>query len=89
MTIAFDVDGTLIDEKDMPRLDIIGILRSLLPYCEIVVWSGSGAAYAQIWGRRLFLPEGITYASKMDCYPQPDICFDDMNVALATVNVRV
>jgi hypothetical protein len=70
--IAFDVDGTLIDENDMPRWDIIGILKALTAYCDIIVWSGSGGGYAQAWGRRLFLPEGITYASKTDCCPKPD-----------------
>ena len=41
ITAAFDVDGTLIDENDEPRQDIISVLRALMPYCDIVVWSGS------------------------------------------------
>jgi hypothetical protein len=88
--VAFDVDGTLIDENDQPRWDVIAALRwfASLPDCQVVVWSGSGLSYAKHWGRVLFLPPGIVYWSKEPA-PQADICFDDEEVTLAAVNIKV
>lgn len=86
--VAFDVDGTLFDERDEPRRDVVEILRNLIPYCQVVVWSGSGLSYAKHAGRRLFLPAGVIYWSKPSA-PGPDLCFDDEDVKLGTVNIRV
>ncbi len=86
ITAAFDVDGTLIDENDEPRQDIISVLRALMPYCDIVVWSGSGISYAKMQGRRIFLPRGIIYWDKAG---HADISFDDQDITLGTVNINV
>jgi hypothetical protein len=85
--VAFDVDGTLIDSDDNPREDIIAILRSLVPWCVVVVWSGSGLAYARMVGRRLELPPEVVYWVKGG---KVDITFDDQLITtMGTVNIRV
>lgn len=89
ITVAFDVDGTLIDEDDEPRSDILTMLLLLNKYCKIIVWSGSGVYYAEMWGRRLCLPDGISYHSKTEDI-LPDVAFDDVasfNKALAIIKV--
>lgn len=89
ITIAFDVDGTLIDEDDAPRDDILTLLILLDRYCDVVVWSGSGIDYARMWGRRLCLPDTITYTTKTGAFV-PDIAFDDVETftkALAVIKV--
>ena len=87
ITVAFDVDGTLVGGKDWPRLDIIITLCCLCSYCTVIVWSGGGVEYARMWGRRLDLPEGVLYLAKGS--REVDICFDDQAVTLGTVNIRV
>jgi hypothetical protein len=89
ITVAFDVDGTLIDENDEPRSDILTMLFLLNKYCHILVWSGSGVGYAQMWGNRLCLPDNVEYASKTQDL-LPDVAFDDVetfNKALAIIKV--
>ena len=85
--VAFDVDGTLIDKFDMPRRDIVEMLMTMSAYCQVVVWSGSGISYAEMWGRKLFLPALVQYRAKGSLVP--DICFDDEDVTLGTVNIGV
>lgn len=79
--IAFDVDGTLItnadpdrehsvvSEKEVPHLPIINMLISFSRFknVKIVVWSGGGKDYAELWGRRLGLDKYVwRYASKLE-----------------------
>lgn len=106
--VAFDVDGTLFDENGEPRWDIVAMLRTLVPYCKVIVWSGSGQDYAEHQGRVLFLPPEVQYHAKIrdvktlyeetGCvYPTfsgqaltgIDIAFDDQDVTLGTVNIKV
>jgi hypothetical protein len=85
--VAFDVDGTLIDENDKPREDIIAILRALAPWCVIVVWSGGGIGYARRWGEKLDLPPSVSYWVKGG---RADITFDDQTITtMGLVNIRV
>jgi len=84
--VAFDVDGTLIGENDAPREEIISILRLLVPWCTVIVWSGCGTDYARMTGLRLGLPPEVHYRPKG--WPA-DITFDDAEVNLGTVNVKV
>jgi hypothetical protein len=84
---AFDVDGTLLRDDDSPREEMVSLLMALVPYCRIVVWSGCGSDYAVMQGRRLRLPDGITYMAKAGGFA--DLCFDDQDVNLATVNIMV
>jgi hydroxymethylpyrimidine pyrophosphatase-like HAD family hydrolase len=85
--VAFDVDGTLLREDDSPREEMVTLLMMLVPYCRVVVWSGCGLDYAAMQGRRLKLPDGITYMTKTGGFA--DISIDDQDVNLATVNIMV
>jgi hypothetical protein len=87
--VAFDVDGTLFDEDDYPRWDVVQVLRYLSSWCTVIVWSGSGLSYAKMKGRLLWLPPGVIYWSKGAPPQAVDICFDDEDVSLATVNIKV
>lgn len=81
VTIAFDVDGTLIqngspdrqhgtvNEGDVPIVHQINCLQVLShsKNVRIVVWSGGGKDYAAMWGRRLGLDQYVwRYASKVE-----------------------
>jgi hypothetical protein len=85
--VAFDVDGTLLDEDGWPRWDVRTTLIAMLSWCTVVVWSGSGADYAAMQGRRLFLPDDVLYREKEAGFA--DISFDDQEVSLAQVNICV
>jgi phosphoserine phosphatase len=91
ITIAFDVDGTLIHPiSEKPRKDIVEMLKILNNYATIIVWSGGGREYAEMIGRRLNLPENIVYASKTSAKDlQVDIAFDDMSAILADKMIYV
>jgi len=90
LNIAFDVDGTLIHQvgeaEDTPRYDII----SQFHFYEnlgntMFIWSGGGVSYAERWAERLGLKAKIVPKGSF----LPDITFDDMNVNLGKVNIRV
>lgn len=61
VVVAFDVDGTLIDDQDVPHLPTINLLVILASFknVEIVVWSGGGQDYAEMWVRRLGLQKFV------------------------------
>ena len=78
---AFDVDGTLIqngspdrqhgvvNDGDVPIVHQINTLMVLSTYknIRIVVWSGGGKQYAEMWGKRLGLDQYVwRYASKLE-----------------------
>lgn len=92
-TVAFDIDGTLIDcGKRQPRHEILAMLWSfrLLPNVEVILWSGGGKEYAEQRARELFL-------SDLPCIGKPiwkgepsvDISFDDQECKLGKINIRV
>jgi hydroxymethylpyrimidine pyrophosphatase-like HAD family hydrolase len=90
LKVAFDVDGTLIHQvgqkEDTPRYDVIAIFRSFQNLGnDMYVWSGGGIDYARRWAEKLGLD--CTIAEKGSF--RADIAFDDMEVDLAKVNVRV
>lgn len=79
--VAFDIDGTLVrngttertpgvlSNDDVPIVHQINTLQVLSTYknIRIVVWSGGGKSYAEMWGRRLSLDKYVwRYASKME-----------------------
>ena len=77
---AFDVDGTLIDEKDAPRAEVIGLMRALYALgWEIYVMSGGGVLYAKKRAEELGLDKEmkINIALKGDPRTQYDIMVDD------------
>ena len=95
MRIAFDIDDTLIIpsvatglDRDTPNYETIAILKWFQAQGhEIILWSGSGYDWAQTWGEKL----GLTPFTALlkEKRPDIDIAFDDCDVDLAKVNVKV
>lgn len=95
MKIAFDIDDTLIIPsvatgfgRDTPNYDTISILKWFQTQGhEIILWSGSGVDWAQTWGDKLGLaPFSVRVKSASS---DVDIAFDDCDVKLAVVNIKV
>lgn len=67
--VAFDVDGTLIDEKFNPHEEIVAMLKTFSRFknVKIVVWSGGGKGYAGHHVHRLGLEKYVdVFASKTE-----------------------
>ena len=76
MRVAFDIDGTLLDDADAPRYDVVALLHSLQALgAEIFIWSGGGIPYAQRWVERLGL-NGVKIAAKWSI--DVDLAIDDL-----------
>lgn len=98
MKIAFDVDDTLIipavanvnGYKDAPNYEVIALYRFFEAQGHhMIIWSGSGMDWAETWANKLGLRyDQILPKEKPELF-DIDICFDDCDVDLATVNVRV
>jgi phosphoserine phosphatase len=95
MKIAFDVDDTLLIPSvatgmtlDTPNYPVIAIFRWFQEQGHyLIVWSGSGVEYASLWAEKLGLrPDEVRVKAKNE---DVDICFDDCDVDLAKVNVKV
>jgi hypothetical protein len=74
--VAFDVDLTLINDKDEPKYKVIqDFLRWQELGCITIIWSGSGVDYATRWAQKLGLhPTFILEKCSVDV----DIAYDDM-----------
>lgn len=94
MRIAFDVDDTLLIPsvasgfgRDTPNYETIAIYQWFQNQGHtMIIWSGSGIDWAITWAEKCGL--------KADEFPikgsvPVDIAFDDMDVKLGTVNVKV
>lgn len=88
ITIAFDVDGTLIDYKGLPKKKMVDLAQALLKAdgVRVFFWSGGGLDYAKMIVRRLGLPEDRVV---MKASFKPDIAVDDMPVSLGDTNLQV
>jgi hypothetical protein len=95
MKVAFDVDDCLIipgvaieSKRDIPNYGTILVYKWLqLQGCEMVVWSGSGLDWAATWAEKLGLdPCEVRIKQKSD---DIDIAFDDCDVNLGKVNIKV
>lgn len=90
--IAFDVDGTLIHKTrdgDVPRYDVIDTLLHFVKWGNTVfVWSGGGKDYAEMWVRKLGLPNSVRVIEKNKSFGI-DLAFDDQEADLAVVTVQV
>lgn len=97
------IPSVVTGARDVPNFDTIAIFRWYEAQgAKMVIWSGSGTDWAATWAEKLglkasILPKqlfGICSAHKISdkgcslCYPI-DICFDDCDVDLAKVNVKV
>ncbi|MDR0462767.1 MAG: hypothetical protein LBG64_00920 [Pseudomonadales bacterium] len=93
LIVAFDVDDTLIipsvasGGRDCPNYETIAILKWFQAQgCKIIVWSGSGCDWAKTWAEKLDLaPCEIMVKGSIEV----DIAFDDCDVTLGKVNVKV
>ena len=87
--VAFDVDGTLIDEDDVLRADVLDILLDHHSKGDtIVVWSGGGVTYARTWVSRLRLTkyvDAVAAKGSLDV----DVAYDDQPVKLGKENFIV
>jgi len=74
-TIAFDVDGTLIDFHDRPRPQVIALFRAFqaLGY-RMLIWSAHGEDYSKEVGQKLGLTD-FEVIEKGSI--EPDIAVDD------------
>lgn len=94
MKIAFDIDDTLIipsvvtGDVDTPNYENIAVYRFFQAQgCYMILWSGSGMDWAKRWGEKLGLkPDEIRVKQKSE---DVDIAFDDCEVDLAKVNIKV
>lgn len=94
MRIAWDIDDTLIvpsvvtGDRDTPNYDTIAIYKWFQSQGHtMILWSGSGLDWARTWGEKLGLaPFEVIVKDKKGGI---DIAFDDCDVDLATVNVKV
>ena len=97
--IAFDVDDTLIipamvaeTPVDVPNYENIAIYNWFKAQgYYMIIWSGGGKSYAEMWGEKLGL-KADEYRDKSDLQPaDPEIAiaFDDCDVDLAKVNIKV
>jgi hypothetical protein len=92
LKIAFDVDDTLIipsvvtGNRDIPNYDTIAIFNWFSAQGnDMIVWSGSGLDWASSWVEKLGLDARVI----MKGGEVVDIAFDDCDVLLGKVNVKV
>lgn len=95
MKIAFDVDDTLIipsvvtGTENVPNYDTIAIFNWFQAQGhEMYIWSGSGIDWATRWAEKLGLKAIIIPKHNPDKIPI-DIAFDDCDVEIGKVNVKV
>jgi hypothetical protein len=94
MKIAFDIDDTLIVPSvvtgtiDTPNYENIALYKWFQSQgYYMVLWSGSGMDWCKVWNEKLGLQaDEIRIKQKSD---DIDICFDDCDVDLARVNIKV
>jgi len=96
--IAFDVDDTLIVPRivtgfdvEIPNYPVIEIYRWFQSQGNyMIIWSGGGESYAKMWGEKLGLNADEYRDKGMGSKDLTiDIAFDDCDVNLARVNIKV
>ena len=67
MIVAFDIDGTLINDEDEWRMQAVSLARGFTAAgATLWVWSFGGMEYARIWARRLAVDHAIPIAASHD-----------------------
>jgi hypothetical protein len=97
MKIAFDVDDTLIIpaiatgfDRDVPSYETIAIYRWFQAQGHyMIIWSGGGQDYAKMWAEKLGLTADEIVAKTTERKNEIDLAFDDNDIELARVNVKV
>lgn len=89
MTICFDIDGCLVDRNGKEIAATIELLKVLAKKYKVFVWSGNGWKYAFDRADDLGIEEYI--AGVLDKYGtfKPDVAFDDQDIELGKVNIKV
>ena len=95
--IAFDVDDTLIIpavamdlDIDTPNYETIALYKWFQNQGNyMIIWSGGGKGYAEMWAKKLGLTANEIMAKDTRLKNRIDIAFDDSNIDLAKVNIRV
>jgi phosphoserine phosphatase len=93
LLVAFDVDDTLIVPsvatgygRDTPNYDTIAMFKWFQAQGHhMIIWSGSGVDWAKTWAEKLGLEAEIRRKGDIEV----DIAFDDCDVKLGKVNVKV
>jgi len=94
LTIGFDIDDTILipgivteSGREAPNYEVIAVYRFFQEQGHhMVLWSGSGVDWATTWGEKFNLnPDEVRRKGE----GHVDICFDDCDVEIATVNVKV
>ena len=97
LIIAFDVDDTLIipavasgKDREVPNYEVIAIYQLLQRQGHhMIIWSGGGQDYARMQAERLGLDADEIITKTVDRKSEIDIAFDDSDIELAKVNVKV
>ncbi len=100
VVIAVDVDGTLrcncTDTCQDPNARIVELAKTLSTFknVKVMVWSGAGQRYAQMFMDRYGMPPKVKAASKLDpstwVYGRPHIAIDDIqDTAIGILNLIV
>ena len=97
LKIAFDVDDTLIIpavatgfDIDVPNYETIAIYKWFQSQGNyMIIWSGGGKDYAEMWATKLGLQADEILAKDTCVKSKIDIAFDDSDVELGKVNVKV
>ena len=95
LKIAWDVDDTLILptqatglDRDTPNYEVIALYKWFQSQGNyMIIWSGGGKDYAEMWARVL----GLTADEIIAKCPRADIdlTFDDADMKYGKVNVKV
>jgi hypothetical protein len=95
LKIAFDIDDCLLIPSiatgfgnDTPNYETIAIFKWFQNQGhQMILWSGSGLDWAKTWGEKLGLqPFEVRKKEKSE---DVDLAFDDCDVNLAKVNIKV
>ena len=87
-TIAFDVDGTLIDADDRPLYRNVDLLRRFVDDGQdVIIWSGGGIDYAERFARKLGFEGLVRVIAKGS--EEVDLAFDDEAINLGRINYEV
>ena len=91
LKIAFDCDDTLIIPsvvygRDIPNYKVIAVFKWFQEQGnDMIIWSGSGCDWAKTWPEKLGLRARIIRKGS----ERVDLAFDDCDVDLGKINIKV
>lgn len=90
MIVAFDTDECLVDRKNNKVLKgNVALLKVLSKQHKVYVWSGRGWENALRVVNELKLEKYISGVSDKYGTFKPDLAFDDQEIDLGKVNIKV